>query len=525
MSPRSADAGHPAEGAAASPGGRHLGRSAPQTALKIIAGVLATVLIAGAGFASVQLLRLQGNVLTQPLNLGTDQDGDDTANIDRDPVQILILGTDTREGSENAAYGGEEFTTETGNSDVMMMMHLSADRENVTMVSFPRDLLVPLPACLDPESGTLSPAQDLAMLNGALGNGGPGCTVAAINELTGLKIDHFMMADFKAVKELSSTLGGVEVCVNQAIEDTYSGLSLPAGTSEVEGEQALAFLRTRHGFADGGDEGRIRAQQSFMASMARKITEEGTLNNLPRMYAIAETITRNLTVDDGLSQIPDLLRLADRLKDVDLAKVAFVTMPVLPYEPDLNRLVPDEERAAELFETLVDDRSIIDAAEPEPSAAPDPSNSPGPSASSDPSASGEASQEPSAEPSAEEEPDFDPAAVPFTVIDSSGETDRGEEILELLQGEGYTQAVVSEDSETPATQLFVGPGYEAIATAVAELFGLADVQVLSSPATVGLALSVGADFTSGSTVTTEGLPPELSGQTADQVTCQSSFGS
>lgn len=513
MSRRFADAGHPEGEAAASPGGRHLGRPASQTVLKIIAAALATVLIAGAGFASVQLLRLQGNVVTQPLNLGTDQDDDDSANIDRDPVQILILGTDTREGSENAAYGGEEFTTETGNSDVMMLMHLSADRENVTMVSFPRDLLVPLPACLDPETGTLNPAQDLAMLNGALGNGGPGCTVAAINELTGLKIDHFMMADFKAVKELSSTLGGVEVCVNQEIEDTYSGLSLPAGTSEVEGEQALAFLRTRHGFADGGDEGRIRAQQSFMASMARKITEEGTLNNLPRMYAIAETITKNLTVDDGLSQIPDLLRLADRLKDVDLAKVAFVTMPVLPYEPDLNRLVPDEERATELFETLVDDRSIIDASEPEPSASPDPS------------ASGTASEEPSAEPSVAQEPDFDPAAVPFTVIDSSGEADRGEEILELLQGEGYTQTVVSEDTETPATQLFVGPGYEAIAATVAELFGLADVQVLSSPATVGLALSVGADFTSGSTVTTEGLPPELSGQTADQVTCQSSFGS
>ncbi|MHA7156109.1 LCP family protein [Arthrobacter sp. TMN-50] len=512
MSHRPADAGHNAGGQVASPGGRHLGRQASQRALKIIAAALATVLVAGIGFASVQLLRLQGNVATQPLNLSTDRGDDAAANIDRDPVQILILGTDTRTGADNAAYGGAEFTTETGNSDVMMLMHLSADRENVTMVSFPRDLLVPLPACLDPETGTLSPSQNLAMLNGALGNGGPGCTVAAINKLTGLKIDHFMMADFNAVKELSATLGGVEVCVNEAIEDSYSGLSLPAGTSEVEGEQALAFLRTRHAFGDGGDEGRIRAQQSFMASMARKIQGEGTLTNLPRMYAIAETVTKNLTVDDGLSQIPDLLRLADRLKDVDLAKVAFVTVPVLPYEPDPNRLIPDEERAEELFATLVEDRSVVDEPTPEPSTSSDASGSP------------DASEGPDAEPS-DAALDFDPAGVPFTVIDSSGEPDRGEEIQEILLDEGYTQAVVSEDAEIPATQLFVGSGYEAIGAVVAELFGLSEVQVLASPATVGLALSVGGDFTSGSTISTEGLPPELSGQTADQVTCQSSFGS
>lgn len=509
MSRRRADAGRNAEDSVGAPAGRHLGRRAPQRILQIIAVALTTVLVGGVGFASVQLLRLQGNVATQPLNLSTDQNEADTADIDRDPVQILILGTDTRAGADNAAYGGAEFTTETGNSDVMMLMHLSADRENVTMVSFPRDLLVPLPACLNPETGTLTPSQDLAMLNGALGNGGPGCTVAAINELTGLEIDHFMMADFNAVKELSSTLGGVEVCVNNAVEDTYSGLSLPAGTSEVEGEQALAFLRTRHAFGDGGDEGRIRAQQSFMASMARKIQDEGTLTNLPRMYAIAETITRNLTVDDGLSQIPDLLRLADRLKDVDLAKVAFVTMPVLPYEPDLNRLVPDAEPAEELFEALVADRSIVGEPEPEPTEAGDPSGTTGASAS------------PDAEPTDQPVPDFDPAAVPFTIIDSSGATDRGEEIQDLLVAEGYTQAVVTDDVETPATQLFVGTGYEAIGAVVAELFGLDEVQVLSSPATVGLALSVGTDFTAGSTVDTDGLPPTLTGQTADQVTCQS----
>ena len=207
---------------------------------------------------------------------------------------------------------------------------------------------------------------DLAQLNGALGNGGPGCTVAAINELTGLSIDHFMMADFNAVKELSNTLGGVEVCVNQPVDDPLSGLNIPAGVSSVQGDQALAFLRTRHGFGNGGDEGRIKAQQSFLASMVRKVQGEGTLNNLPRLYSIADTVTKNLTVDEGLTDIPTLIAMAGRLKDVDLGNVAFVTVPVVPYELDPNRLVLDETAAQPLFDALVADQPIgVAAEEPE----------------------------------------------------------------------------------------------------------------------------------------------------------------
>ncbi|MCC3271422.1 LCP family protein [Arthrobacter zhangbolii] len=482
-------------GASAVPGGRHLSRraSAGHPVLKGIAAFLSLVLVAGVVFGVVQVLRLQGNFDTQPLNLGS---GDSVEQVDAntDPMQILVLGTDQRDGQNS------------NNSDVMMLVNLSADRSNVTVVSFPRDLLVPLPQCQDPESGLVYEAMDLGQLNGALGNGGPGCTVAAINELTGLTIDHFMMADFDAVEELSNTLGGVEVCVNQPVDDPLSGLNIPAGVSSIQGEQALAFLRTRHGFGNGGDEGRIRAQQSFLASMVRKVKDEGTLNNLPKLYSIAETVTKNLTVDDGLAQIPDLVSLATRLKDTDLGSIAFVTAPVVPYEYDPNRLVLDEPNAQPLFDALQADKGITNGTEETP-------------------APTDAATEPAA-PVEEPAVTVDPAAVPVTLLNASGTAGRDSSVAQSLVSQGFVQALAggTAAAESPATQVFFGYGYEEMALEVARVLNIPDVQVVLSPAAAGVSVEIGADFASGSAMKDLGDLGDLSGQTAAQVTCQSAFG-
>lgn len=506
MSSRPADTGAGASGNSASgpkvpsaPGGRHLGRrNAPHPVLRAVALILSLTLVSGLVFVGVQLVRLQQNFETKPLNLGSNQESAAPVDTNTDPLQILILGTDNREGQDS------------NNSDVMMLANMSADRSHVTVVSFPRDLLVPLPECKDPESGNTYPAVELGQLNGALGNGGPGCTVAAINELTGLSIDHFMMADFNAVKELSSTLGGVEVCVNQPIEDDLSGLSLPAGVSSIKGDQALAFLRTRHGFGNGGDEGRIRAQQSFLASMVRKVNDEGTLNNLPKLYSIAETVTRNLTVDKDLTDVSSLIALAGRLKEVDLSRVAFVTAPVVPYEYDNNRLVLDEAAAQPLFEALVEDRDIT---EPEP--APE-STSPG--------------ETPAPSAPVEEAPLFSAADIPVTILNATGNAKgsetRDKALAAHLLSQGYTQAVAGgqTDAASPATQIFYAPGYLEMAQQVAEALHIPAVQVVASNLVAGVSVQVGQDFTSGTAMPDEGDVGGLSGQTAAQVTCQSAFG-
>ena len=498
--PGAAPAGAPG---ATDPVGRHLGRRGRHRALKLTAILMATVLVAAVAFVAVQVIRLQSNVLTMPLNLAENQESALPVDSSTDPLQILILGSDTRTGNSGEFFGDESDSSGEGNSDVMMLMTLSADREDVTVVSFPRDLLVPLPSCVNPETGEPSDAMDLGQLNGALKEGGPGCTVAAINNLTGLSIDHFMMAGFNAVKELSTTVGGVEVCVQDPVEDEYSGLSLPAGTSEVEGDQALAFLRTRHSFGDGGDTGRIAAQQSFMASLARKVLAEGTLTNLPKLYSIADVITRNLTVDEGLSQPTELLKIADRMKNVDLGNIAFVTVPTEPWVEDPNRLVLDEEAAAPLFDALRDDRGLTEQ-DPDATA---PADSPSPTA-----------------PATPEAPAVDPAAVPVLVVNATTKASRATELQRLLLEAGYEQATTFQAAPADTTLVVVGPGYEAAAAELAARFGVAEAQVVSDPSLVGVQLQVGADLATGTRIVAPPLGSDLQGQTAEQVTCQASSG-
>ena len=256
---------------------------------------VSVLLVAGIAFAAYWVIRLQSNISKAPLTAGAPRTGA-AVNDATDRLQILILGSDTRDG-KNSQYGSTQDSTGYGQSDVMMLLDISADNKRVSLTSFPRDLLVNVPKCTDPKTNR-SMTHSNVMINSAMAEAGIGCAVDTVNKLTGLEIDHFMMADFNAVKELSKAVGGVEVCISDAVYDPDSRLRLPKGTSQVEGEQALAFLRTRHGFGDGSDLGRIQAQQGFLSSLTRKIKADGTLSNPQSLLSIADVVTQNLTVDD-----------------------------------------------------------------------------------------------------------------------------------------------------------------------------------------------------------------------------------
>ncbi|MEH0110821.1 LCP family protein [Tersicoccus sp. MR15.9] len=508
--------------------GSHAGREPRHRGLKITALVVALLMVAGAVFAGVQVMRLQGNLVSKPLNLDAAGGSSADQNLDHQPIQILVLGTDTRTGSDSR-FGNPSDSSTAGNSDVMMLVQISADRKRVAVVSFPRDLMVHIPACKDPESGKVYPAKAMGQLNSALASGGPGCTVAAINRLTGLNIDHFMMADFNAVTELSRTLGGVDVCVNQAIDDPDSGLKLPAGVSSIEGDQALAFLRTRHGFGNGGDEGRIRAQQSFLASMVRKVKSQGTLTDVPRLYSIAETITKNLTVDDQLAQIPALINLATQLQNIDLSRVAFVTAPVEPYTADPNRLQLKASAANPLFARLRADEDLT-AKQASPSASASSASSSA-TASHAATHSATASATPSASSSATatatdtQQAVAARADVPVAIRNVSGTTGRDKTIAAALVKDGYTQAAAETATGTrPGTQVFYGAGYEDQARALATVLGISRVQVVPAANLNGVRVDIGKDFTTGTKMTSGSDLGDLNGQTADQQTCQSAFG-
>ncbi|MGO4227373.1 LCP family protein [Arthrobacter sp. YAF34] len=480
---------------------RHLGAAHRiPTWLKVTTGVIAVLLVGVIAFGAYWAIRLQGNITKAPLSAGT---GKTETGVDNstDRLQILILGSDTRDG-KNSQYGSSNDSTGYGHSDVMMLMDISADNKRVNVISFPRDLLVDIPQCTDPKSHKVYPAQSGVMINSAMSEAGIGCAVDTVNKLTGLEVDHFMMADFNAVKELSNAVGGVQVCVSDAVYDPDSKLRLPKGTSTVQGEQALSFVRTRHAFGDGGDLGRIKAQQGFLSSLTRKIKDDGTLTNPGRMLGIADAITKNLTIDDGLASVPTLLTVANRLKNIDVSKVAFVATPTVPAESDPNRLQLAEPAASQLFAAMRNDVDLTD-----PTAKPTAKPSATPSATPTPSVPATA---------------YDKTLQPVTVANGSGVPARTQAIMQAIKGAGFTQVGQLTAQPVDKTAVYYGAEYADVAADVAALVGVAPDRVFPAAGVTGVQVYLGSDFANGkpTAAATPQLPKDIVNQTAGDTVCQ-----
>lgn len=463
--------------------------------LKAVTAVVSALLVGAVAFGGYWAWRLQSNITTSELTAGGERT-EGTVNDSTDRMQILVLGSDTRDGS-NSQYGSAEDSSGYGQSDVMMLLDISADNKHVNVVSFPRDLLVDVPACTDPKTKQAYPARQDVMINSAMAQAGIGCAVDTVNKLTGLEVDHFMMADFNAVKELSNAVGGVEVCVSDAVHDPDSGLNLPAGTSQVQGEQALAFLRTRHAFANGGDLGRIQAQQGFLASLSRKLKSEGTLGNPQKTLTIADTITRNLTVDSGLSSIPSLLTIANRLKNIDPANINFITTPTVPAPADPNRLALNEPTASNFFAAL---RSSPDLSQP-------------------------SSASPTEAPATPAAPAYDKSLQPVSIANGTGVTGRSNAIAGLLSEAGFTNLTKLQAQAQEKTMVYYSAGFEDVAADVAALFGLPAGNVQQVANIQGVQLYAGTDFAAGTKPAAPPSSADSSGgvvaQTGSDQTCQS----
>ncbi|WP_207344019.1 LCP family protein [Arthrobacter sp. E3] len=492
------------------PAGRHF-KSSRHTPLwlRITAFSVAGVLVLGLVTAGVLFFKLQSNVTTSPLNAGVGNEPSNKQQVEETgSLQILILGTDTRDG-KNSEYGTADDSAGEGHSDVMLLMDISPDNSRVSVTSFPRDLMVPIPKCKSAVTGKVVPGEASGQLNAAL-ESGPGCTVAAINDMTGLTIDHFMLADFTAVKELSNALGGVEVCVDHAMDDfDGSHLKLPKGKSLVKGEQALAFLRTRHSFGESSDLDRIKAQQYFLGSMVRKVKSEGTLTNLPKLYNLADVLTKNLTIDDGLANIPAMVVIANRLAKIDLAQVSFVTVPTKEYVGDPNRVQLMEPQAGQFFAALRAEKSLTGPPTPKAGATSTPTaGAPGGSAATTPSSAVPEVPAPSAAV-------YDKALQPISVANASAVVGRSVKLLKTLTNAGFTNAWQSGDiAPAPTTQLLYGPNMADVAADVAALFKLPATAVVSDPTVNGLSLVVGTDWTSGAEFGKIVVPKDIVASTA-----------
>ncbi|WP_137754759.1 LCP family protein [Agrococcus sp. SGAir0287] len=325
--------------------------------LALVGGSLAVALVAVVAFVattSVRVLDTIGdNAVARP---GVEPEEVEAPRWDG-PVDLLIMGSDTRDGQETGDYG----EAAGARSDVTMLLHVAADRSSATLVSIPRDTMLPSPECTT-EDGRTIPAQSMVQVNGLLEHG-PYCSLDAIRDFTGLDLQHFLVVGFDGVIGITEAVGGVEVCVSHDVADPYSGLYLDAGTHRLQGHDALAFLRTRHGFGDGSDLGRIQAQQAFLGSLARSVKDAGTLTNPVALSSLADAAAQAVTVDQAIADPGSLIALAGTLADIDLDRLVMVQLPVAPWAPDPNRVAPLADESAALFAALRDDRPVTIASE------------------------------------------------------------------------------------------------------------------------------------------------------------------
>ncbi|MEV6840762.1 LCP family protein [Streptomyces sp. NPDC051133] len=334
-------------------------KSRAKKVLAWTAGGTAFVLVAVGTAGYLYLKHLEGNVTT------TDVGDAGSKSFSKDEAfNILIIGTDKRTGKGNEGYGDKNSV---GHADTNILLHVSKDRTNATALSIPRDLIVDVPDCptKQPDGSTkvIAGTQNVRF-NTSLGQDGrdPGCTMRTVEETTGIHVDHFMMADFNAVKTLTSAVGGVEVCVAHPVNDKESHLKLPAGKSVVEGEQALAFVRTRHSFGNQGDLDRIKAQQQFLGSLMRKMSSSDTLTNPSKVLDLAEAATKALTVDSAIGHVSTLKDIAMELKKVPTKNITFTTVPVVdnPAEKVHATVVVNDATAPAVFDAIRNDVSFTD---------------------------------------------------------------------------------------------------------------------------------------------------------------------
>ena len=281
---------------------------------------------------------------------------------------ILILGVDSRLG-ENSNFQVTSGPKQTETlSDTSILAHLSSDGKHVTLVSIPRDSVVAIPACkkIDASGNAIlnSAGQPqftkpiTALFNEAVQLGGAYCAVQTLENLTQVRIDHYLEIDFTGVIKMSNALGGVTLTMCEPIRDANTGLNLPAGPVTLKGQTALAFVRARKGLTGGDDLHRIQRQQQFMASMARKALASSSLFNLPSMTTFYGEVAGSLTTDIGHS---DLINLALRYRHLDTNNIVFVTVPTYPApkgDTFFEHLYWSSDEAKALFTYIAGDRAL-----------------------------------------------------------------------------------------------------------------------------------------------------------------------
>lgn len=423
------------------------------------ASVLGATVVAGS--ATLAADHLEDNVTTIDIS---HQVGDRPSygDLGSGPVTILVMGSDQRTGSGNKGYG----YFEGARSDTTMLVHIYPERDSAVVVSIPRDTVTDLPSCKDADGNTVAAGR--TRFNTAFDVGGPGCTVKAVEKLTGLTVDHFVVLDFNGFKRTIDALGGVEVCLTRPLRDRQSGVDLPAGRTHVTGEEALGFVRVRHNIGDGSDLGRINRQQLFLSSLIQEVSGSGLLTDPLRMWRVLDESSKSIATDKAMADTRAILALGSSLVRLRPDDITFVTLPWRWNPADPNTIVVDQPKADALFAALGD----------------------------------EAPWPPPATRGADGEPlTVAPSAVTVRVTNASGRQGQATSTATALGAQGFRIAAVGKADDTSrATTIRYGAGKkQAARTLQAAVPG----SRISRDASLGsaVALTLGTSFDTISTVT------------------------
>ncbi len=436
-----------------------------------VGAVLGILLVAAGGVGAYQYKKLSGNITRVDALAPGDRSIRDAAR-QLDAENYLLIGSDTRSGA-NGEYG----TVSGARSDTTILAHLSPKRDKAVLISFPRDSWVSLPAC--PKTGGGTEAAHDGQFNQAFTVGGPACTVLAVQKLTGVKINHYVQVDFSGFKTMVDALDGVSICSTTPLRDDESGLRLPAGTSVLKGEQALAFVRARYGIGDGSDLGRIQRQQRFLGAMVRSATSTRLLVNPVALTKFLTAATKSLTLDRQTS-FGDLKQLASQLHGLDPKKVSFLTAPIAnpAYTPPGFPAPPPGQGGSRVLLDDVAGRALYDSIINDKPQAPKPA--------------GRASGAP--------KPNVltvAPQELQVRVLNGVGVGGLGRKVSGDLRSVGFATAEPSNAATTATTTVRYGPDEKASALTLAAAVPGA---VLQPDASTSLDLVVGSNYTGVKTV-------------------------
>ena len=296
-----------------------------KTVMAMLAASLAVVLVSTVSVGAITLAQINANIDVVELEVleGQEERVIPTVGEWEGGFNVLIVGVDNEPGQNDSRERGSATL-----NDVNMLVHVAEDQQSAVAVSVPRDMVVPIPSCPDPDGDGASFAMSAQPINVAWSYGGLNCVVLTMEALTGLTIPYAGAISFNGVAQLSNAVGGVDVCIDAPIKDPYTGLDLPtAGTHTLVGGAALAFLRTRYGVGDGSDLGRISNQQVYLSSLMRKVQNEGVLTDFTKLYGLAQVASSSMQLSNSLGRVDTMVSMAQALRNIPTENIVFVQYP------------------------------------------------------------------------------------------------------------------------------------------------------------------------------------------------------